>query len=185
MTKEIYKSAEERMKKALENIQEELAKIRTGRASPTLLDSIKVNYYGSRVPLKQVASVSAPDARLLVVQPWERSVLGEIEKAILKSDLGLTPTTDGNIIRIPIPQLTEERRKDLVRLVRRLGEEGRIAVRNVRRDANDRVKKTEKEGDISEDDAHRARDDIQKLTDKYIELVDEVISKKEQEIMEF
>lgn len=173
------------MKKALENMREELAKIRTGRASPALLDSIKVNYYGSRVPLKQTASISAPDARLLVVQPWERSMLGEIEKAILKSDLGLTPTTDGNIIRIPIPQLTEERRKDLVKLVRKLGEEGRIAIRNIRRDANEQIKKSEKEGDISEDDAYRDRDDIQKLTDKYIELLDEVISKKEEEIMEF
>ncbi|MFQ5824488.1 MAG: ribosome recycling factor [bacterium] len=182
--KEIHKDTEERMQKAVENTRFELTKIRTGKASPALLDTIRIPYYGSIVPLKQVASISTPEARLLTIQPWEKNLIGEIEKAILKSDLGLTPINDGVVIRLPIPQLTEERRKDLVRLCHKLGEEGRIVIRNIRRDANDQLKKKEKNHEISEDQCHTALDDVQKITDKYIKQVDEILQKKEVEIME-
>ncbi|MCG8603615.1 ribosome recycling factor [bacterium] len=182
--KEIQRDAEERMQKGVENVRGELTKIRTGKASPALLDTIRVEYYGSTVPLKQVASVNVPEPRLLTVQPWEKNLIGEIEKAILKSDLGLNPSNDGTIIRLPIPQLTEERRKDLVRLCHKLAEEGRIAVRNVRRDANDRLKKSEKNHDISEDQYHTAMDVVQTITDKYIGQIDDLLKKKEEEVME-
>lgn len=181
---EIQKDAEERMKKGVENTRSELAKIRSGKASPALLDTIKVSYYGSMVPLKQVASISTPEARLLTIQPWEKKLIGEIEKAVLKSDLGLTPANDGVIIRLPIPQLTEERRKDLVRLCNKFGEEGRIAIRNMRRDANEQMKKKEKNHEMSEDQYHTAIDDIQKITDKYIQQIDDILKHKEDEIME-
>jgi len=182
--KEIQKDAEERMKKAVENTRSELTKIRSGKASPALLDTIKVLYYGSMVPLKQVASISTPEARLLTIQPWEKNLMGEIEKAILKSDLGLTPVNDGIIIRLPLPQLTEERRKDLARLCNKLGEEGRIAIRNIRRDANEEMKKKEKIHEISEDQYHSTIDDIQKTTDKYVQQIDDILKHKENEIME-
>jgi len=185
MIEEIYQKAEEKMRKSVESVRSELAKIRTGKATPSLLDGIKVNYYGSQVPLKQVANLSVPEVRLIVVQPWDKSLLSEIERAILKSDLGLTPLNDGNVIRVPVPELTEERRKDLMKLVRKLGEEGKIAIRNIRRDANEQIKKGEKSGDIPEDDARRSIDDIQKLTDKHVKLIDELLEKKEKEIMEF
>ena len=184
MIDKIYNAAEEKMKKALESTKAELAKIRTGKASTALLDGIRVNYYGAMVPIKQVASVSTPEVRLITVQPWEKGVIGEIEKAILKSDLGLNPVNDGHLIRIPIPPLTEERRHDLVRLSKKLGEEGRVAIRNARRDANEALKKAEKNHETSEDDSHRAMDDVQELTDDYIEKIDEVLKKKEEEIME-
>ncbi|MDZ7262254.1 MAG: ribosome recycling factor [candidate division KSB1 bacterium] len=184
MINEIYKSTEEKMKKAVDSTRAELARIRTGKASSALLDSVRVNYYGSLVPLKQVASINVPEVRLITVQPWDRNMITEIEKAILKSDLGLTPVNDGVIIRLPIPQLSEERRRDLVRIVKKLGEEGRIAIRNTRRDANERLKKAEKEHQISEDDSHRGQDKIQELTDKYIKEIDELLKRKEQEIME-
>ena len=182
--KEIKNDAESRMKKAVENTRSELAKIRTGKASPALLDGVKVPYYGSSVPLKQVASVNTPEPRLLTIQPWEKNLIGEIEKAIMKSDLGLNPVNDGILIRLPIPQLTEERRKDLVKVCHKIAEEGRIAVRNIRRDANESLKKTEKEHDISEDQYHTAIDDIQQLTNKYIKEIDTVLKAKENEVME-
>ncbi|MFQ5603797.1 MAG: ribosome recycling factor [bacterium] len=182
--KEIQKDAEERMQKAVENTRSELTKIRTGKASPALLDTIRVSYYGNMTPLKQVASISTPEPRLITIQPWEKNLIGEIEKAILKSDLGLNPVNDGVVIRLPIPQLTEERRKDLVRLCHKLVEEGRIAIRNVRRDANDQLKKSEKEHTISEDQYHTAIDEVQKITDKYIKQVDDILKMKEDEIMD-
>ncbi|RMF70505.1 MAG: ribosome recycling factor [Calditrichaeota bacterium] len=182
--KEIEKHAEERMQKAVENTRGELSKIRTGKASPAILDTIRVSYYGSMVPLKQVASINTPEPRLITIQPWERNLIGEIEKAILKSDLGLNPVNDGTVIRLPIPQLTEERRKDLVRLCHKLSEEGRIAIRNIRRDANEALKKAEKNHEISEDQYHTAIDEVQKLTDNYIQQVDDILKNKETEIME-
>lgn len=184
MIDQIFEDAETRMRKAVEATKSELSKIRTGKASPAILDAIRVDYYGTSVPIKQVASISVPEPRLISIQPWDKKLLPEIEKAILKSDLGLNPINDGNTIRLPIPPLTEERRRDLVRVVHKLGEEGRIAIRNIRRDANEKLKKAEKEGEISEDDAHRAMKEIQELTDQYIEEVDKVIKAKEQEILE-
>ncbi|MFQ5675504.1 MAG: ribosome recycling factor [bacterium] len=181
---EIKKETEARMTKAVESTRSELVKIRTGKASPAILDTVRVEYYGSMVPLKQVASVSAPEPRLLTIQPWEKNIVPQIEKAILKADLGLNPVNDGTIIRIPIPQLTEERRKDLVRLCHKLVEEGRIAIRNVRRDANDKLKQSEKSHEISEDQYHTAVDDVQKITDGFIKQMDETLTLKEQEIME-
>jgi len=181
---DIYRDAESRMKKSVESTRQELAKIRTGRASPELLDTVRVEYFGAQVPIKQIANITVPEPRLLAIQPWDKSMIGPIEKAILKSDLGLNPTNDGRIIRIQIPTLTEERRRDLVRLVRKLGEEGRIAIRNIRRDANDAIKKREKAGELSEDEARREKDEIQELTDEYISKIDEILKQKEEEIME-
>jgi len=183
-TNEIKKDARERMAKAVENTRSEFSKIRTGKASPALLDTIRVSYYGSMVPLKQVAAINTPEPRLITIQPWERNLIGEIEKAILKSDLGLTPSNDGHVIRLPIPQLTEERRKDLVRLCHKLAEEGRVAIRNVRRDANEKLKKLEKNHEISEDQYHTAIDEVQKITDEHISKIDELLKHKEDEIME-
>ena len=184
MIEETVHDARERMEKTLVNTKLELGRIRTGRASLSLLDTVKVNYYGSVVPLKQVANLSVPEPRLITIQPWERNLLGEIEKAILKTDLGITPNNDGHVIRLPIPELTEERRKEIVRLVHQLGEEGRIAIRNIRRDILDHLKKAQKEHQISEDEEYNAGIDIQDLTDKYIKTIDEAISAKESEIME-
>ncbi|MEE4310528.1 MAG: ribosome recycling factor [candidate division KSB1 bacterium] len=172
------------MKKTVENLRYELNRFRTGKASAAILDGVKVNYYGSIVPLKQAANISVPEARLMTVQPWDKSMIGEIEKAILKSDVGLTPMNDGHIIRLPIPQLTEERRQNLVKQAKRLGEEAKVSIRNSRRDANENIKKLEKDHDISEDDSHRAQDDIQELTKEYSDKVDEILTKKEAEIME-
>lgn len=183
-TKAIVGDLESRMQKAVENTRVEFSKIRTGKASPALLDTVRVEYYGNAVPLIQVATVNTPEPRLITVQPWEKQLIPEIEKAILKADLGLNPVNDGTIIRLPIPQLTEERRKDFVRLCHRLGEEGRITIRNVRRDANDKLKNIEKEHDISQDQLHTAMDNIQKTTDKYIGNIEELLKHKEIEIME-
>jgi ribosome recycling factor len=176
--------AKQKMEKAVEVIQREFTSIRTGRATTALLDGIKVEAYGSPMPLVQVASLSAPEPRLLVVQPWDQTLIPEVEKAIQKSDLGLTPTNDGTVIRLPIPQLTEERRKDLVRLVKRVAEEGRVAIRNVRRDSNEDLKKREKEKEISEDESRRLTQQVQDLTDKYIKEMDGILTEKEKEIME-
>jgi len=184
MIKENYKETEERMKKALTALQHEYLGIRTGRASTALLDGIKVDYYGSMTPLQQVATVAVPEARLITIQPWEKQMISVVEKAILKSDLGLTPACDGNIIRLPIPTLTEERRKELVKIVKRMAEENRVAVRNIRRDANAALKDAAKKSEISEDESHTAQDEIQEMTDKYIELVEETLGHKENEIME-
>jgi ribosome recycling factor len=175
---------EERMRKSVNAFRRELAGIRTGRATTALLDSIKVEAYGQTMPLNQVASVSVPEARLILVQPWDRTIVPDVEKALHKSDLGLVPNTDGNVIRLPIPPLTEERRQDLVKVVRRHAEEARVSVRNVRRDANELLKKAQKDGTISEDDSHKAVDGIQELTDRYVEEIDKVLKAKEAEIME-
>lgn len=184
MLEGIYKDTEEKMEKTSLSLKKELAEIRTGRAATSLVENVKVECYGSTMPLNQVASIGVPEKRLIVIQPWDKSILPEIEKALLKSDLALTPNNDGNLIRLPIPTLTEERRKDLIRLVKRLVEEGRISIRNVRRDAMEHLKATEKEGKVSEDDAKRGHDRIQKTTDQYISQVDEILRKKEEEILE-
>ncbi len=182
--KELRKDANHRMQRAVESVAQEFAKIRTGRATPALLDGVKVSYYGSIVPLNQAATVTIPEPRLIAIQPWDRNMIGEIEKAILKSDLGLTPSNDGTFIRVPIPQLSEERRKDLVKLVRKFAEEGRIAIRNVRRDVNDHMKKLQKEHEISEDELSVVLDETQEMTDKHIEDLDKLLEHKEAEILE-
>lgn len=184
MIKQILKEAEEKMKKSVEVVRQEFAKIRTGKATTALLDGIKAEYYGSLLPLNQMANVSVADVHTLVVTPWDKSSLQSIEKAILQSELGLNPINDGNVLRIPIPPLTEERRKDLVKLCKKFAEDGRIAVRNIRRDAIELLKKKEKEEHFSEDDRKAAEKEVQKLTDKYIELIDELLEHKEKEIME-
>lgn len=182
--KEVHQGHEEKMKKALEVLKKELATLRAGRATPALLDKITVDYYGTPMPVNQVATVSVPEPRLIVIQPWEKNMLAVIEKAIQKSDLGLTPTNDGTVVRLVIPQLTQQRRAELVKVVHKKAEEGRVAIRNLRRDANEIIKKMEKEKSISEDEAEKAQEDIQKLTDKYIKEVDRVAAQKEKEIME-
>ncbi len=184
MLEDIYLEADEKMKKVIAAYKRELSTLRAGRATTSLLDRIEVDYYGTMTPLNQLAGVSAPESRLLVIQPWDKGAMGEIEKAILKSDLGLTPTNDGNVIRLAIPQLTEERRKELVKFVRKKSEESKVSIRNIRRDANDEIKQLEKSGDISEDDRRRAQDDIQELTDEKIKEIDEVLELKEKEMME-
>jgi ribosome recycling factor len=184
MVEKVIKELKERMDKTLVNTKSELTKIRTGRANLSLLDTVRVDYYGSKVPLKQVANLGIPEPRMITIQPWDRNMLTEIEKAIQKADLGITPNNNGHIIRLPIPTLTEERRKDLVRLVHQLAEEGRIAVRNIRRDGIDQLKKAQKEHQISEDEEYNGGIDIQKLTDEITKQIDEVIQSKEQEIME-
>ncbi|SDF39674.1 ribosome recycling factor [Sporolituus thermophilus] len=182
--KEIHATHEEKMKKALEVLRKEFGALRAGRATPALLDKVTVDYYGMPSPINQVANISVPEPRLIVIQPWEKSMLAPIEKAILKSDLGLTPTNDGNVIRLSIPQLTQQRRSELVKVVHKKAEEARVAIRNLRRDANDAIKKLEKEKQVSEDEAKKAQEDMQKLTDKYIKEVDQVMAAKEKEIME-
>ena len=172
------------MEKTVSTIQSEMGKIRTGRANLSLLDTIRVNYYGSTVPLNQVANLGVPESRLITIQPWDRSMLPEIEKAILKADLGITPNNDGHLIRLPIPQLTEERRKDLVKLVHQMGEEGKVAIRNIRRDVIDYLKKAQREHKISEDEEYNGGIDIQELTDSYVKKIDEKVALKEKEIME-
>lgn len=184
MINETVKETKLRMENTIENVRSEFGKLRTGKASPALLDGITVDYYGSNMPIRQVANVSAPEPRLLVIQPWEKSMLSEIEKAILKSDLGLNPSNDNMVIRIPIPQLNQERREDLVKVAKKIAEENKIAIRNVRRDANDKLKKAEKNHDISEDDMHRSMDKIQDITDQYSDKIDELLKRKEDEIME-
>ena len=175
---------EEKMDKTIEALKRDLASIRTGRASTTLLDRISVDYYGTPTPVKQVANVSAPEPRLITIVPWERKMLGDIERAILKSDLGLNPNNDGTMIRLEIPQLTEERRKELSKKVSKDAEDSKVVIRNIRRDANDAIKKMEKKKEITEDDSKEAQGNIQKLTDKKIKLIDEIKAKKEKEVME-
>lgn len=184
MPKQVISSTKERMDKAIQSYSRELASIRAGRANAALLDRINVDYYGAPTPVNQLAGISVPEARLLVIQPYDKSILGEIEKAILKSDIGLNPTNDGNIIRLTIPMLTEERRKELVKNVKKESEEAKIAVRNIRRDGNDDLKKLEKNGEITEDALRGYSDDIQKLTDEYISKVDALTKEKEKEILE-
>lgn len=184
MIRDLLREAEERMRKAVEVLQSDLSAIRTGRASPALLERVRVDYYGTSTPLNQMASISAPEPRLLLVRPWDPGALGDIERAILKSELGLTPNNDGKVIRLVIPRLTEERRQELVRVVARRVEEGRVAIRNIRREAMDDLREFEKEKLISEDEMYRGRDDIQELTDRYIERVEEVGKAKEAELLE-
>ena len=184
MDPKTLKDCEERMKKAVETIRHDVSTVRTNRATTSLLDGIKVDYYGTPTPLQQVASVSVPEPRMLVIQPWERSTLTEIVKSIQKSDLGLTPVDDGTVIRLSLPALTEERRKDLVKHLGRLIEDGRVRVRTIRHEVNDDLKKLEKDHKVSEDDAKKTRTDVQKLHDRYIGLLDELFQKKQVEIME-
>lgn len=184
MIDEVLKDARVRMQKAVEATARELATLRTGRASPALLEHIKVEYYGTTVPLNQLASISVPEPRLLVVQPWDRGATRAIEKAILQSELGLVPSSDGVVLRIPIPPLTEERRRELVRVARKHAEEGRVAVRNVRREAKETLEELEDVHEISEDQARRAQEELQKLTDRFIGEIDALLQKKEAEILE-
>ncbi len=183
MVEDIIKDLEERMKKSLKALEKDFAAIRTGRANPAMFDGVFVEVYGSRMPINQVATISCPEPRLVVIQPWDRSNLGEIEKAILKSELSLNPSNDGNLIRVQIPDLTEERRKEYVKLARQKAEESRVAVRNIRRDGNEMVKELEKDKDISEDESKNGQARIQKLTDKYIEEIQKHTDNKEKEIM--
>ena len=176
--------AEERMKKALESVRREFSGIRSGKASPALLDAIRVEAYGQAMPLQQVGSVSAPEPRLLVVQPWDKTLLKAVTRAIQQSDLGLNPTDDGAVVRVPIPSLTEERRRDLVKLIAKFAEEGRVHIRQVRHDVNKDIKASEHEHALAEDDAKRLTAEVQKLTDRYIALVDELLKKKTTEVME-
>ncbi len=180
----VFDVCKERMQKVLDNLDREFGRLRTGRASTTLVDNIRVEYYGSPTPLNQVASVSIPDSRTIAIQPWDRSAFGLIEKAIMKSDLGLNPINDGKIIRISIPPLTEERRKDLVKMAKKYTEEAKVAVRNIRRDENETLKKMKNDKDISEDELHRGQDEIQKITDAFIEKSEVQFKEKEKEIME-
>ncbi|MCL4537044.1 MAG: ribosome recycling factor [Nitrospirae bacterium] len=181
---EFKKKAADRMNSAVDSLKKDFAAIRTGRASLSLLDGITVDYYGTSTPLNQVTTLGIPDPRQITIQPWEQKLIPEIEKAILKSGLGLTPTNDGKVIRLNIPPLTEERRKDLVKVAKKRAEEARVAVRNIRRDINEELKKAEKEQHFSEDDVKRLQDEIQKITDSYIARVEEVLQHKEKEIME-
>jgi ribosome recycling factor len=184
MPKTVLNETKERMEKATGALTRELATVRAGRANPSLLDKVMIEYYGVQTPLNQLATISVPEARMLVIQPYDKTQLAEIEKAIMKADLGLTPSNDGTIIRITIPALTEERRRELVKLVKKYSEDSKIAVRNIRRDGNEDLKKLEKNGEITEDDLRSYTEDIQKLTDSYIEKVDGIAKDKEKEIME-
>jgi len=179
----IKKNAEERMEKAIGALKRDLATLRAGRASAAILERVQAEYYGAMTPVNQLGTINTPDSRTLIIQPWDKSALAAIEKAILKSDLGLTPANDGSIIRIVIPPLTEERRADLVKSTKKFGEEAKVAIRNIRRDANDEIKKKEK-GEISEDESRRHQEDVQKLTDRFTAEVDKILAAKEKEIME-
>ncbi|WP_404802430.1 ribosome recycling factor [Bacillus shivajii] len=172
------------MEKSVDSFRNELATVRAGRANPSILDKVQVEYYGMMTPLNQLATISVPEARMLTIQPFDKSSVSDIERAIQKADLGLSPSSDGNIIRIQIPALTEDRRKELTKLVGRYSEDAKVAVRNIRRDANDELKKIQKDGEITEDDLRRGQDDVQKLTDKVISQIDEISKAKEEEIME-
>ena len=180
---EIQQQCEYKMKRTIESLREDLSKLRTGRASVGILEHVMVDYYGSPTPLTQVANLGVADARTITVQPWDRKMIPVIEKAILTSDLGLNPATSGDIIRVPLPPLTEERRREITKVVRSEGEDAKVAVRNLRRDANEQVKKLEKAKEVSEDDSRGAEKDIQKITDKYIEAIDKVVAEKEKEVM--
>jgi ribosome recycling factor len=185
MLEKVYKETREKMDKGLEALKKEQSRIRTGRASVALLDGIRVQYYGSVVPLNQVASLSVPESRLITIQPWDIKAIGEIEKAILKSELGLTPINDGKIIRINIPPLTEERRRDLVKVIKKMAEETKVALRNIRRDSNESLKGLKKDKHISEDDSFKAQEEVQRITKDYIEKVDRISEEKEKEILSF
>jgi ribosome recycling factor len=181
---DLIQDATRRMHKSVEAAQTEFSTLRTGRASPALLDRVQIDYYGQQTPLQQLATIGAPEPRMLTIQPFDPGSLGTIERAILESDLGLTPSNDGKLIRLPIPQLTEERRKDLVKVVRQMAEEGKVAVRNVRRDAIHHLKELVDNGDVGSDEEHRAEERVQKLTDDHVHEIDELLKRKEAEIME-
>ncbi len=180
----VFQETRQRMSKTVESLNKEFSRIRTGRATPSLLDGITVEYYGSSLPINQVANISVPEARLMVIQPWEKNMLAPIEKAIQASDLGLNPQNDGNLIRVPIPPLSEERRRDLVKSCKKISEDSKVAVRNIRRDSNEKLKKAEKDKEITQDEQKKALDRIQKLTDEYIGAIDEQLGHKETEIMQ-
>lgn len=184
MFDDVLREARVGMDKAIKALKRDMAKVRTGRASVSLLDDVKVDYYGTPTPLSQVATLSVPEPRLITVQPWEKNLIPEIEKAIFKADLGLNPSSDGQLIRLPIPALTEERRKEMAKLVRRMGEDAKVSIRNARRDANETLKMLEKEKEITADDQKSGEKDVQKLTDDFVQNVDEVVKTKEQELME-
>jgi ribosome recycling factor len=184
MVEEIFQDLNERMGKSIETLKREYSRLRTGRASVSLLDGIRVSYYDTPTPLNQMASLAVPEPRLIVIQPWDKTAIGDIEKAILKSELGLTPMNDGKVIRIAIPPLTEERRKELVKVARKMAEDNKVAIRNIRRDANDMLKDLKTEKEITEDDLYRSQDEVQKITDDFISQVDELCAVKEKEILE-
>ncbi len=184
LVKDFLKDAERRMAKSVEATRQELHTVRTGRASPHLLDRIEVDYYGARTPLRQIAQVAAPEARLLVVTPYDKSSIGAIEKALLESDLGLTPSNDGTVIRLKIPELTEERRRELVRVVHNIAEQGRVAVRNVRREVMHELRELKREGELGEDEERRAETELQRLTDRFVGEIDQLLAGKEREILE-
>ncbi|MBU4533918.1 MAG: ribosome recycling factor [Eubacteriales bacterium] len=184
MMREIIENSELNMMKTIEILKKEFASLRAGRATPSLLDRINVDYYGTPTPITQLATVSVPEGRLLVIQPWDKGVIADIERAIMKSDLGITPASDGNVIRLAVPQLTEERRKELVKFIKKKGEEGKVAIRNVRRDAMEQLKAAEKNAGYSEDDLKRYQEEAQKLTDRYVKEIDKVVAEKEKEVME-
>lgn len=184
MTDTILKDTQNRMTKSFESIQKNFGSIRSGKATPSLLDGVRVDYHGTIMPLNQLASVSVPEPRLMVVQCWDKTAVGEVAKAIQVADLGLNPQVDANIIRLPIPALNEERRRELVKQCKKISEEGKVAIRNIRRDGNDALKKGEKDKDISEDDRKRAEEKVQELTDKFVAQIDELMDAKESEIME-
>jgi len=185
MIESVYRDSKDNMGKVIEALKKELKRVRTGRASLSLLDGIKVDYYGTLTPLSQMATLAVPESRQIKIQPWDTTVIKEIEKAVQKSDLGLTPSSDGKIIRIAIPPLTEQRRKELVKVVHKISEEYKVSVRNLRRDANELIKDIKKDGKISEDDAFKSQEKIQKITDEHINLVDACYKEKEKEILEF
>ncbi|UFU01056.1 ribosome recycling factor [Radiobacillus kanasensis] len=184
MSDAVINETQQKMKQAVQAFSKQLATVRAGRANPSLLDSVYVDYYGASTPLNQLATISTPEARLLVITPFDKSSISEIEKAIQKADLGLSPSSDGNIIRINIPALTEERRKELVKVVGKYAEEAKVQIRNIRRDSNDALKKAEKNGDLTEDELRGYQDDVQKQTDKHIDEIDELVKQKEKEMME-
>lgn len=184
MIDEIFEDLKDRMGKSIESLKREYSRLRTGRASISLLDGIKVSYYDTPTPLNQMASLAVPEPRLIVIQPWDKTAIEDIEKAILKSELGLTPINDGKVIRISIPPLTEERRKELVKVARKMSEENKVAIRNIRRDANEMLKDLKKEKEITEDDLYRSQEEVQKTTDQFISQVDELCAAKEKEILE-
>jgi ribosome recycling factor len=184
MLEEVYEEVERKMERSIEALRKDLSRIRTGRASLALLDGISVDYYGTATALNQMATLAVPESRLITIQPWDKTQIGSIEKAIQRSDLGLTPTNDGTLIRLSIPPLTADRRKDLVKQVKKVGEESKIALRNVRRDGNDMLKSLEKDKLVSEDDWRRGQDQVQKITDRYIAQIDEILQSKEHEVME-
>ena len=185
MVDDVLNESEDGMNKAIEAFRRELSKVRTGRANLSLLDGVKVDYYGTPTPLNQVATLNVADARMITVKPWEKNMLAAIEKAVRASDLGLNPVTDSELVRLPVPPLTQERRKELVKLIKKMTEDARVAIRGARRDANDLLKSLKKDGEISEDDAFKGQDQIQKITDEHIKLIDECYKNKEKEILEF